>query len=195
MSDGGRPLRPGQGAMTVEQAFDIAPLEPGARFVTVLATVISLGIPVLMVASRAPAFVIVLGCLLLGILVYSFAASPSGYAVGSGQLAVTRRVLGPLLFPLASLAAARPTAMPRSWRVWGNGGAFGLWGTFRSRDWGNFKVYASDHRKGVLLEWPGLKLFLSPADREGLCAAVLARSQRARGQAGGQAGGKGREQA
>jgi hypothetical protein len=164
--------------MTVEQAFDIAPLEPGARFITILATVISLGIPVLMVASGAPAFVIGLGCALLAILVYSFAASPTGFAVGSGQLAVTRRVLGPLLFPLASLAAARPTAMPRSWRLWGNGGAFGFWGTFRNKDWGNYKVYGTDHRKGVLLEWPGFKLFVTPADREGFCAAVLARGKR-----------------
>ena len=33
----------------------------------------------------------------------------------------------------------------------------------------------------VLLEWPGFKLFVTPADREGFCAAVLARSKRAGG--------------
>jgi hypothetical protein len=180
VSESERPLRPGEGAMTVEQVFDTAPLEPGARFITILATVISLGIPVLMVASRAPAFVIGLGCALLVLLLYSFAASPTGFALGSGQLAVTRRVLRPQLFPLASLSAARPTAMPRSWRLWGNGGAFGFWGTFRSRDWGTFKVYGTDHRKGVLLEWPGFKLFVTPSDREGFCAAALARSNRGR---------------
>ena len=51
-------------------------------------------------------------------------------------------------------------------------------GRFANRDWGRFKAYATGRRGGVLLEWPGLKLFVSPEDPEALCRAVLARSGR-----------------
>jgi hypothetical protein len=88
---------------------------------------------------------------------------------------VLRRGVRPLVFPLGSLAAARPTAMPHSSRLPGSVGLFGWWGWFANRDWGRFKAYATDRRRGVLLEWPGFKLFISPEDPEGLCHAVVQR--------------------
>ena len=36
-------------------------------------------------------------------------------------------------------------------------------------------VAATDRRRGVLLEWPGFKLFISPEDPQGLCHAVVER--------------------
>ena len=91
------------------------------------------------------------------------------------ELAVLRRGARPLLFPLGPLLAARPTAMPHSLRALGSGGVFGWWGRYANRDWGRFKAYATDRRRGVLLEWPGFKLFVSPEDPEAFCRAVLAR--------------------
>jgi len=187
MSEGNRQLRRGEAAMTVEEVFDIAPLERAARIFTTIITAFSLGLSgflVVVAVVAAATALIAVPCLLLGILVVSLAMSPTGFAVGSGQLAVTRRALRPLLFPLVGLAAARPTALPRSWRLLGNGGVFGFWGTFRNKDWGRFKVYATDQHNGVLLEWPGRKMYVTPADREGFCRAVLARSAQAGGQLG-----------
>jgi hypothetical protein len=70
--------------------------------------------------------------------------------------------------------------MPRSGRRLGSGGMFGWYGWVANRGWGRFRAYATDRRRGALLEWPGFKLFVSPADPEALCRAVLARSRRGR---------------
>jgi Bacterial PH domain len=174
-----RPLRRGEAAMTVEQVFEMAPLERNARVLTALIATFSIGASVYL-AVTGVGLVLVVGVptLFVALLALPLAMAPTGYAVGAGELAVTRRALRPLLFPLGSLAAARPTAMPRSWRRSGSGGLGGFWGTWTNRDWGRFKVYATDRRHGVLLEWPGFKLFVSPTDRDGFCQAVLARSAR-----------------
>ena len=162
--------------MTVEQVFEMAPLERNARVLTALVAVFSVAASVYL-AVTGIGLVLVVGVpsLFLVLIAVPMAMAPTGYAVGAGELAVTRRALRPLLFPLASLAAARPTGLPRSWRLGGSGGLFGFWGTWTNRDWGRFKIYATDRRRGVLLEWPGFKLFVSPTDREGFCQAVLAR--------------------
>jgi hypothetical protein len=65
--------------------------------------------------------------------------------------------------------------MPRSVRLPGSAGLFGWWGWFANPGWGRFKAYATDRRRGVLLEWPGLRVFVSPEDPQGLCGAVVAR--------------------
>src|SRR4051794_518707 len=176
---------PEEAAMEVEQVFDVAPLERAARIFTTVITVFSFGLSVFLIVVAVVAgspVLIALPCLLLGMLTVSLIMSPTGFTVGSGKLAVTRRALRPVLFPLADLAVARPAALPRSWRLLGNGGVFGFWGTFRNKDWGRFRVYATDQHRGVLLEWPERKMFVSPADQEEFCRAVLARG------AGGQLG-------
>jgi len=166
--------------MTVEEAFAAAPLEPAARVLTVVAAVVAVGGPVLLAITRSGGLTVLLGAptLFVVLIALPLAFSPSGYAVGAGELAVLRRAARPLLFPLGSLAAARPTAMPRSTRLPGSGGLFGWWGRFANPGWGRFKAYATDRRRGVLLEWPGFKLFVSPEDPEALCRAVLARRLR-----------------
>jgi hypothetical protein len=165
--------------MTVEEVFAAAPLEPAARVLTVLAALVAVGGAVLLALTREGGLVVLVGAptLFVVLIAVPLAFSPSGYAVGAGELAVLRRAARPLLFPLAGLAAARPTAMPRSTRLLGSGGLFGWWGRFANRSWGRFKAYATDRRRGVLLEWPGFKLFVSPEDPDALCRAVLARRQ------------------
>jgi len=176
--------------MTVEEAFPAAPLAPGARLVTGVAAVTAVGGAVLFALNQERGLTVLIGAptLFVALLALPLAFSPSGYAVGRGELAVLRRAARPLLFPLGSLAAARPTAMPRSARLLGSAGLFGWWGRFSNAGWGRFKAYATDRRRGVLLEWPGFKLFVSPEDPEALCRAVLAR-RRPRGRPG--PGGKG----
>jgi hypothetical protein len=166
--------------VTVEEAFLAAPLERNARVLTALAGLVAVLAPlVLLLAQPRGVLVLVASpALLVGLVALPLALSPAGYAVGSGSLAVVRRGTRPLLFPLGSLLAARPAAMPRSVRMLGSGGIFGWWGRYASRDWGRFKAYATDRRHGVLLEWPGFKLFVSPEDPEALCRAVLARRAR-----------------
>jgi Bacterial PH domain len=168
--------------ITVEAVFPAAPLERNARVVTAVTGLLAVLLPLalLLAQPRGRGLLVLVAspALLVALVALPLVLSPSGYAVGSGDLAVLRRGTRPLLFPLGSLLAARPTAMPRSLRVLGSGGMFGWWGRFANRDWGRFKAYATDRRRGVLLEWPGFKLFVSPEDPDALCQAVLARSAR-----------------
>jgi len=169
--------------MTVEEVFPAAPLERNARVVTALTGLLAVLLPLALLLAQPRGLLVLVAspALLVALVALPMALSPSGYAVGSGDLAVLRRGTRPLLFPLGSLLAARPTAMPRSLRMLGSGGMFGWWGRFANRDWGRFKAYATDRRRGVLLEWPtGFKLFVSPEDPEAFCRAVVARSGRRR---------------
>jgi uncharacterized protein (DUF58 family) len=161
----------------VEAAFGAAPLEPRARLLTGLTGLLAVVAAVALALATDRGLLLVLGApsLFVVLLAIPLALSPAGYAVGRRELVVLRRGVRPLVFPLGSLAAARPTAMPRSVRLPGSGGLFGWWGSFANRDWGRFKAYATDRRRGVLLEWPGFKLFVSPEDPEGLCQAVVER--------------------
>lgn len=174
--------RSGTAQITVEAVFPAAPLERNARVVTALTGLLAVLLPLalLLAQPRGRGLLVLVAspALLVALVALPMVLSPSGYAVGSGDLAVLRRGTRPLLFPLGSLLAARPTAMPRSLRMLGSGGMFGWWGRFANRDWGRFKAYATDRRHGVLLEWPGFKLFVSPEDPDAFCRAVLARSAR-----------------
>lgn len=163
--------------MTVQAVFPIAPLERSGRVITLAGVVVAGGGAVLLALTYRGGLVALLGApsLLFVLVIAPLAFSPAGYALGEADLAVLRRARGPLLFPLASLVAARPTAMPHSARMGGSGGLFGWWGRFSNRSWGQFRAYATDRRRGVLLEWPGFKLFVSPEDPDGFCRGVLDR--------------------
>jgi uncharacterized protein (DUF58 family) len=181
-SPAGRQPRAGEARVTVEAAFPAAPLEPRARLLTGLTCLLAVAAAVAL-ALATDGLLLVLGApsLFLVILAIPLALSPAGYAVGRRELVVLRRGVRPLVYPLGSLAAARPSVMPRSVRLPGSGGLFGWWGSFANRGWGRFKAYATDRRRGVLLEWPGFKLFISPEDPEGLCQAVVERRGRPKG--------------
>jgi uncharacterized protein (DUF58 family) len=176
-SPAGRQPRAGEARVTVEAAFPAAPLEPRARLLTGLAGLLAVALAVVLALVSRRGLLLVLGApsLFVVILAVPLAFSPAGYAVGRRELVVLRRGVRPLVFPLGGRAAARPTAMPHSSRLPGSVGLFGWWGWFANRDWGRFKAYATDRRRGVLLEWPGFKLFISPEDPEGLCHAVVER--------------------
>jgi uncharacterized protein (DUF58 family) len=176
-SPAGRQPRAGEARVTVEAAFPAAPLEPRARLLTGLVGLLAVALAVVLALVSRRGLLLVLGApsLFVVILAVPLAFSPAGYAVGRRELVVLRRGVRPLVFPLGSLAAARPTAMPHSSRLPGSVGLFGWWGWFANRNWGRFKAYATDRRRGVLLEWPGFKLFISPEDPEGLCHAVVER--------------------
>jgi uncharacterized protein (DUF58 family) len=176
-SPAGRQPRAGEARVTVEAAFPAAPLEPRARLLTGLVGLLAVALAVVLALVSRRGLLLVLGApsLFVVILAVPLAFSPAGYAVGRRALVVLRRGVRPLVFPLGGLAAARPTAMPHSSRLPGSVGLFGWWGWFANRDWGRFKAYATDRRRGVLLEWPGFKLFISPEDPEGLCHAVVER--------------------
>jgi len=194
MTGGGRTADPERRrrsvrSMTVQEVHQSAPLEPAARVITSLVALVVVGESLLLAFLADGGLVVLVGApsLFVAVLMLPLAFSPAGYALGAHDLAVTRRAARPLLFPLVGLAAARTTAMPRSRRRLGSGGLFGWWGWFSNRHWGRFKVYATDRRRGVLLEWPGYKLFVSPADPEALCRAVLARSGAGRARRGDRA--------
>jgi Bacterial PH domain len=181
-TDSDRLRRSTTARITIEAVFPAAPLERSARVLTALTALIAVLVPFVLVLAQPRGVLVLVASpsLLVALVALPLALSPSGYAVGAGDLAVLRRGARPLLFPLGSLLTARPTAMPRSLRLLGSGGMVGWWGRFANRDWGRFRAYATDRRRGVLLEWPGFKLFVSPEDPEAFCRAVLARSGRKR---------------
>jgi hypothetical protein len=166
---------------TVEAAFPAAPLDPGARLLTGVGALAAVGGAAgLALAEAGPLALAGSPTLVVALLALPLALSPAGYAVGGGDFAVLRRGARPLLFPLAGLAAAAPAAMPPSLRLLGSGGMFGWYGRFRAGEWGAYRAYATDRRRGVLLQWPDGRLFVSPEDPEALCQAVLARRSPAR---------------
>jgi len=100
---------------------------------------------------------------------------PTGYGVGEEGVLI-RRAAGGLRIPLAEVhAALHPATRPEGpmigiARVEGLHGTFG---TFRSRDWGRFRMYVTDHRNLVELRLAdGSRLILSPDDPAGFLAAL-----------------------
>ena len=67
---------------------------------------------------------------------------------------------------LAGLKSAKsePAAMGRSWRTFGNGGIFSITGYYRNKTLGDFRAFATDTKRTVVLRFETKTIVLSPAD-------------------------------
>ncbi|MBZ4190210.1 PH domain-containing protein [Niabella beijingensis] len=87
-----------------------------------------------------------------------------------GEALIICRPFGEKQFPLATLAAATiigPEQLRWSWRVFGSGGLFGYFGTFRNKQLGTMTWYLTRRDRLVLVTTvKNRKLVLSPDDPE-----------------------------
>jgi len=111
---------------------------------------------VLTTGSTVALPVVVIACLVA-------AFGVRGYSVVDGTLYVHR--LGwSTKFDLSKLrrVEASPGITMGSIRAFGNGGLFGFVGYFRNEIIGMYKAYATDGMRAVLLEFPDLKVVVTP---------------------------------
>lgn len=86
-----------------------------------------------------------------------------GYVLEGGELRIVRLFWHTRL-PLDGLTAAwaDPEAMRKSLRLFGNGGLYSLTGLYRNARLGNYRAWATDPKRAVVLELPGRKLVVTP---------------------------------
>jgi hypothetical protein len=88
-----------------------------------------------------------------------------GYALDGNELRV-RRPLWDTCLPLDGLrsAYADPQAMKRSLRLFGNGGMFSITGLFRNATLGNYRAWANDPARAVVLRFADRTAVITPED-------------------------------
>jgi uncharacterized membrane protein YphA (DoxX/SURF4 family) len=115
---------------------------------------------------------VAVGILFALILAAAFAWSPTGYSIADGFLSV-HRVMGNLQIPLASIQEVRiasPEDLQGSLRIFGSGGLFGYYGTFRSPKLGKHTWFVTRHSHAVIVVIGTEKFVLSPDDVDGFLA-------------------------
>ncbi len=110
------------------------------------------GVPVLLAAT-----------LPVGTLLVCALYTIRGYQI-DGDAIYVQRLLWRTEIPLADLqrAWASPDAMAASLRLFGNGGLFSISGLFRSKRLGRYRVFATDPKLAVVLEFATRKVVLTP---------------------------------
>jgi hypothetical protein len=90
-----------------------------------------------------------------------------GYSVAPDAILV-KRLLWTTRLKLEGLKSAQfdPEAMRRSIRLFGNGGIFSFTGLFRSKALGNYRAFATDQNRTVVLRYASRTVVVSPADTE-----------------------------
>jgi Bacterial PH domain len=138
---------------------------------TALACVV-VGVPAVYQLSQGRATGVFLGLALLATLPFIV----RGYTLTAPHLEIHR--LGwTTRWPLDGLreASARPGAMARSWRLWGNGGLFAIHGWFSNGPLGRYRAFVTDPDRTVVLWLPTAVLVVSPGDPESFVRALMAR--------------------
>jgi hypothetical protein len=94
-----------------------------------------------------------------------------GYVLDGGELRV-RRLLWDTRVPLTTLSSAYadPQAMSRSLRLFGNGGLLSISGLFRNQQLGNYRAWATDPSRAVVLKLAGRTVVITPEDPEAFLA-------------------------
>jgi len=89
----------------------------------------------------------------------------TGYAVDEAGLHIER----PLFATRVSLDGLQrlwsgPEACQGSLRLFGNGGLYSFTGLFRNRTLGTYRLFGTDLRRAVVLQWPARVVVITPAD-------------------------------
>lgn len=141
-----------------------APWSRALVVMSVLSTVILIGVSALLFARGPARFAAVFPLLVLAI---GALFTVRGYSVRPGLLLVHRLGWNTQL-PLHDLQSARfqPDAMKGSLRVFGNGGLFSFTGLYRNRELGSYRAFVTDLRHPVVLRFPARCVVVSPSDPE-----------------------------
>ncbi len=158
-----------------------APWDARIKLVTGLVLLVLAGVGVALyvsftAAAESKSALVVLELLLVAIVVASYALSPRGYRVEANAV-VIRRPVGSIRIPVDRIRRVErleSEAIKKAVRTLGNDGLFGLYGRFRNRTLGAFRMYVTDRSKLVLLEADHLYV-LSPDRPEIFVETVQAR--------------------
>jgi hypothetical protein len=112
--------------------------------------------------------------LVAAVIAISYLYSPREYVIEGAALLI-RRWAGTVRIPLVSirqLRAAGRDDFRGTVRLWGSGGMFGYYGTFRTTRLGKCTWYMTQRRQAVVLATAGRTVLVSPDDIPGFLAAV-----------------------
>jgi Bacterial PH domain len=150
--------------------FDAAPWPTSLKVVSLIGTVVlgSVAFAAYLVVP-APAgfthrFGLAVASVPLVVLVASVFFVVRGYTVDRELLSVKRLVTSTRV-PLLGLTKvwADPSVCRGSLRVFGNGGLFSFSGWFYNKRLGRYRLFATDLRSGVVLQYPDKVVVVSPA--------------------------------
>jgi hypothetical protein len=91
---------------------------------------------------------------------------PTGYAVEGDGVYVLRPIGRRRIAARAAEALVDDDAFKGAWRLFGNGGFFGVTGWFRTRKYGTCRAWVTDLSRLVVLRSEGRTALVSPLDRE-----------------------------
>ena len=121
----------------------------------------------------AGAFIIVIG---LVIPISSYLWSPTGYLIRD-QSFVIERPIGEVEIAIQSIETVEPLEqLGPTFRKFGNGGLFGVYGKFSSKQLGNFDLYARQNGGMVLIKTPTQSVVVSPGRRDEFIAELRERA-------------------
>ncbi len=107
------------------------------------------------------------GLILLAIAAGCALFTVRGYLV-AGETLWVRRLFWSTRVSLRGLRSARfdPEATRASIRLWGNGGFFSFSGWYWNKRLGRYRLYATDPKRSVVLEWSERRAVVTPDDPE-----------------------------
>ena len=88
------------------------------------------------------------------IIAFTSSYAPRGFLVDETGVTVVRKI-SPVHIERNAIRRVTHIEADRfmkSTRVWGNGGLFGYYGSFRNKALGNFKMFATNRGNGILIE-------------------------------------------
>ena len=142
--------------------FFKAPWDGMLKTVTYAVTVfflletIAIAVALFLMASQTTALLIT--CLLVlcnvFILLFSFLFAPQGFTIEATGITVVRKT-SPVFIEIGriqNVSRIERGRFMKSTRTFGNGGLFGYYGSFRNKELGSFKMYATHRDYGVLIE-------------------------------------------
>ncbi len=116
----------------------------------------------------------VIAFLLFVAIFMTYAYSPRGYTC-EGRSVIVRRLVGDVTIPLDGLREARPTTgddFRGCMRLWGSGGLFGYFGSFRTKKLGKSTWYVTNRKNTVVVVTASKTALFSPDDANGFLAAI-----------------------
>ena len=99
-----------------------------------------------------------------------------GYSIAGGVL-IIHRLGWDSQVSLEGLVSATPDpeAMKNSLRLWGNGGLFAFCGLFRNPKLGDYRAYATDPARSVVLKFRDRLVVVTPNDPERFAREITAK--------------------
>lgn len=104
----------------------------------------------------------------------SYALAPASYAVSRDRITLRRHLWPSSSIPMSQVKSCYPYPQlsdTKTFRLIGNGGAFGWYGIYACDELGTFRMHATNRSKAVVITNGG-KFVLSPDNTEGFIAAV-----------------------